>query len=84
MLRYRADTTETRRYQWQIFSFTPNTKSLKAAQLRNLQVSIRNISLFIKEYLDSSVSLKPRDRVYTYLFHFITLLRKIEVGNEYL
>jgi hypothetical protein len=78
MVRLRAYSANSCRYAWHFFNRSPNTELLKAAQLRYLEVCIRNFPIVIEENVNLSVTLKSSYGIYLDVLHSFSTLRRIE------
>ena len=84
MVGHGADSADSSGYYGQVFSSSSFAEFFEAAEFWNLEVGFLNVSFIIQKYGYFPMSFKPCYRVYNYLFHFITFLRKIEFAREYL
>ena len=81
----RTDAADSRREKRHEFGTSTLAEFLEAPEFGNFEISIFHFARVVEEYGDVAVSLKSRDWVYVYFFHFfITFLLKIEAGKEYM
>jgi hypothetical protein len=67
-----------------LFDRPADAEALKTAQLRNLEISVGDISFLIQEDFDFTVTFQPGDRIDGDSFHFITFRFNKEAARVYL